>query len=345
MRIFGIQSDGNFVEYGQEPFQAGHTEKTLEDWLASNPESILENKELLIIGRQVATDLGGSIDLLGVDRAGNIVVIELKRDRTPRDTVAQALEYAAFAGRLDADRLETIFRTNKKDTSRNFVERHRLHFELSESDAVMFNKDQHIVIVGQRITPEIKQTALFLNSKGISVTCVEFAFFQTESGDRLMSQEVVVGEESRLLPPPRVVDENTFLATCDDNGRAVFSRLFQWSNGSDMKIVWGTKGFSSSVILGGVRVPVVYGFPPNSLNKQSVYTAFGGAGNLRLKTSVPENVIQGLKDKVVATGLFVLAGQDVKCLIDHRLTDNEVQSILELCESIAAAIREHGLKR
>ena len=86
MRIFGIQSDGNFVEYGQEPFQAGHTEETLHDWLESNPESILEDNELLIIGREVLTDLGGYIDLLGVDSAGNVVVVELKRDQTPRDT-------------------------------------------------------------------------------------------------------------------------------------------------------------------------------------------------------------------------------------------------------------------
>ena len=107
MRIFGIQSDGNFVEYGQEPFQVGHTEETLHDWLESNPEGILEDNELLIIGREVLTDLGGYIDLLGVDSAGNVVVVELKRGQTPRDTVAQALEYSAFAERLSVDQLET----------------------------------------------------------------------------------------------------------------------------------------------------------------------------------------------------------------------------------------------
>lgn len=47
MRIFGIQSDGNFVEYDQEPFQVGHTEETLHDWLEANPEGILENSKLL----------------------------------------------------------------------------------------------------------------------------------------------------------------------------------------------------------------------------------------------------------------------------------------------------------
>ena len=35
-------------------------------------------------------------------------MVELKRDRTPRDVVAQALEYAAFAARLEVDALEGI---------------------------------------------------------------------------------------------------------------------------------------------------------------------------------------------------------------------------------------------
>ena len=198
MRIFGIQSDGNFVEYGQEPFQAGHTEETLHDWLESNPESILEDKDLLIIGREVPTSLGAYIDLLGVDRAGDVVVVELKRAKTPRDTVAQALEYAAFAERLDADQLETIYRSYLNDDSLIFAEHHRQHFELGESDAVAFNKDQRIVsmIICQEISPQIKQTAQFLTSKGVSVTCVEFSFFRTKSGDRLMSQEIVVNGES-----------------------------------------------------------------------------------------------------------------------------------------------------
>ena len=73
------------------------------------------NGPLLIIGRQVPTDLGKSIDLLGVDREGNVVVVELKRDRTPRDVVAQALEYAAFAAKLDAGALEGILGEYRPD--------------------------------------------------------------------------------------------------------------------------------------------------------------------------------------------------------------------------------------
>lgn len=349
MRIFGIQSDGNFVEYGQEPFQAGHTEATLHDWLESNPDGIIEDKELLIIGREVYTDLGGYIDLLGVDSAGNVVVVELKRAKTPRDTIAQALEYVAFAERLDANQLETIFRTYMNDESLNFAENHRQHFNLSESDAVAFNKDQRIVIVCQETAPQIRQTAQFLNSKGVNVTCVEFVFFQAEGGGRLMSQEVVVGEESRR--PVQVssksapaVDEETFLASLDDNGRAVFSRLLKWSKENSMPISWGVKGFSSGVFVDDVRVPVCFAYPPNSVYKQSLYTAFGGAGSIRSKIAMPDEVIGDTKAKAQDTGLFMEAGQDVKCLIDRSLTDDEMNSLLNVCELIATAIKKYGLK-
>ena len=116
MRVFNVGPDNRFTEYERVPFEANHDESVLEEWLESNPDGVLEDGPLLIIGRQVPTDLGKVIDLLGVDREGNVVVVELKRDRTPRDVIAQALEYAAFAAKLDAASLraswESIAPTN-----------------------------------------------------------------------------------------------------------------------------------------------------------------------------------------------------------------------------------------
>ena len=91
---------------------------------------ILEDGPLLIVGRQVPTGLGRSIDLLGIDREGHVVVVELKRDRTPRDVVAQALEYAAFAARLDVDELESIFDEYPRDSPElNLAFSHREYFD------------------------------------------------------------------------------------------------------------------------------------------------------------------------------------------------------------------------
>ena len=142
MRIFSVGSDGGFTEYERSRFEADHKESVLEEWLESNPDTILEDGRILIIGRQVRTDLGGFIDLLGVDREGNVVVVELKRGHTPRDVVAQALEYAAFAARLDVDALEGILRVHERDESLSLADYHRECFGVDQSEAVAFNKDQ-----------------------------------------------------------------------------------------------------------------------------------------------------------------------------------------------------------
>ena len=71
----------------------GRTEPyDLEPWLASNPEII--GADIFLIGRQVMTK-SGPIDLLGVDRSGNTVIIEIKRDELPREALAQAIDYAS----------------------------------------------------------------------------------------------------------------------------------------------------------------------------------------------------------------------------------------------------------
>jgi RecB family endonuclease NucS len=47
------------------------------------------NENWLIIGRQVITSFNKYIDLLAIDGNGSLIVVELKKDRTPRDVVAQ----------------------------------------------------------------------------------------------------------------------------------------------------------------------------------------------------------------------------------------------------------------
>lgn len=67
-------------------------ESELEAWIEQDPA--LLQSGLTIIGRQVHVE-SGYIDLLGIDLNGNWVLIELKRGDVRRETVAQALDYAA----------------------------------------------------------------------------------------------------------------------------------------------------------------------------------------------------------------------------------------------------------
>ena len=82
------------------------SENRLENWIA-NDISLLD-MNLLVIGRQVYTRFGGRIDLLAINQDGDIVVLELKRDKTPREIVAQVLDYATWVKHLSAKEIDEI---------------------------------------------------------------------------------------------------------------------------------------------------------------------------------------------------------------------------------------------
>ena len=76
-------------------------EEKLEGCITSDISII--SPKMLVIGRQVETSYGGFIDVLCMEENGDLVIIELKRDKTPREIAAQVLDYASWVcarGRL-----------------------------------------------------------------------------------------------------------------------------------------------------------------------------------------------------------------------------------------------------
>jgi len=349
MRIFSIDKNGDFEEFSKVPFQVDHEEKILEGWMESNPNGILEDGDILIIGRQVTTNLGTSIDLLGIDREGDIVVIELKRDRTPRDTLAQALEYAAFAEELDINQIELILQHYINADSVNIADYHRNYFELSTDEAVAFNKDQRIVIVGQRITDEVKQTSLFLRKKGIRVTCLEFSFFQADKGKNLISHDLIVGNEPKKIKQVSsgslpIVTKDTFLKSLDQNGKPLFEQILSYAEENSFPIHWGTKGFSMNYDKNGIHVAICYCYPPESVFKQSIYTALFGRGGLLSKLEIDESEIKSVSDDCESSGLFQSAGRELKAVITSQLNQKDTERLIGVFDKIVATIKNHELK-
>jgi hypothetical protein len=349
MRLFGIDAESQFTEYLRTPFQANYEEKTLESWLEGNPDGIVEDGSLLVIGRQVATNLASVIDLLAIDREGDLVVIELKRDRTPRDTLAQALEYASYVERLDWRQLEEILQSYLVEESASLVEYHRDHFELDEDEAVSFNKEQRIVILGQSITEAVRQTAGFLRRKGIRVTCVEFSLFQTDAGVRLLSQDIVVGREpagrTRISTASRrTINQDEFLASLDENGQPVFQRILAHAESRGYPIHWGSRGFSANVDMEGVHVPLCDGYPTSSRYGQCLRTCMARAGSITSKIDLPEGQAESMLADADATGLFQPARGERRCPIDRAFSDDEIETLVEWMEGVAEIIRTYGLR-
>ncbi|MBP0651810.1 hypothetical protein J8J40_32595, partial [Mycobacterium tuberculosis] len=68
--------------------------------IVATPEIL--SRDWMIIGRQCDTGASGRIDLLALAPDGTLILIELKRDKTPREVVAQALDYATWVAALKA---------------------------------------------------------------------------------------------------------------------------------------------------------------------------------------------------------------------------------------------------
>ncbi|GAB3849273.1 endonuclease NucS domain-containing protein [Nesterenkonia populi] len=82
------------------------SEAQLEDFLERDPS--LLGEKLLVIARQLRTPHGKLIDLLALDGDGNLHVLELKRDRTPREVVAQILDYGSWVTELGREKIAEI---------------------------------------------------------------------------------------------------------------------------------------------------------------------------------------------------------------------------------------------
>ena len=133
------------------------SEQRLEDMLAEDPS--MSGTNLLIIGRQVRTGFGGSIDLLALDVEGRVHVLELKRDRTPRDVVAQALDYGSWAKDLSLEDLEQIY-LDFGDGETHLDKAFAAYFGGTLPDVL--NAEQQFTIVASELDPTSDRIIEFL---------------------------------------------------------------------------------------------------------------------------------------------------------------------------------------
>ncbi|MBV8452242.1 MAG: DUF91 domain-containing protein [Deltaproteobacteria bacterium] len=103
VRLWRVEGGDSLRELAQTPLDL---EARLEKWLERDI-SIL-SPDLLVIGRQVKTDFGGLIDLLCLDQTGDVVAVELKRDKTPREITAQILDYGSWVKDLSNEQITAI---------------------------------------------------------------------------------------------------------------------------------------------------------------------------------------------------------------------------------------------
>jgi len=169
----------------------GRTEPyDLEPWLASNPEII--GPDIMIIGRQVPTK-SGLIDLLGIDRSGNTVIIEIKRAELPRETLAQAIDYASDVAEWTVERLSEICADYTRKT---FEEAFSEAFPDADLENLNINSTQRIVLVGFSIEASLERMIEWLSdSYGVNLNAIVLSYVKTKAGEELLTKTSVISEE------------------------------------------------------------------------------------------------------------------------------------------------------
>lgn len=148
------------------------SEKLLEDMIVAQP--LLLSDAWMLIGRQERTGQGGIIDLLAIAPDGSLVLIELKRDRTPRDVVAQALDYASWVEVLQAEDISAIYRRFKPGQSLSDDFKARFGQPLDEET---LNQTHQIVIVAAQLDDSTERIVAYLNKRDIAINVLCFQVF------------------------------------------------------------------------------------------------------------------------------------------------------------------------
>ena len=145
----------------------------LQEWLAFRPDALGE--ELLIIQKEFAgfTGTRERLDLLALDKNGNLVVIENKLDDSGRDVVWQALKYASYCANLSKSQVVEIFQKHLKKHDEDAESKICEFLNADDINEVKINtgNSQRLVFVAANFPKEVTNTALWLLGQGISIQC------------------------------------------------------------------------------------------------------------------------------------------------------------------------------
>ena len=166
-------------------------EARLQSWVRRDPSVLAD--DLLVIGQEVPTDVGGFIDLLALDAEGTLVVVELKRGQTPREVAAQALDYGAWAHRASGEEIKALA---TQLLGRSLDDAFREQFGTNLPDHL--GESHRMLIVATRTDGRTERIVSYLSEVyNVDINVLSFSFFQTADGREILGR-------THLLEPDQV---------------------------------------------------------------------------------------------------------------------------------------------
>ncbi|WP_431130119.1 DUF4268 domain-containing protein [Flagellimonas flava] len=178
--MFLINKDRNQIEkISEKTFrELGFREReNLQEWLAGNPNALGE--ELLVIQKEFSgfSDTNERLDLLALDKQGNLVIIENKLDDSGRDVTWQCLKYASYCSSLKKSQIIKIYQEflTKTNSSLKAEDSISDFLEGLEIEEISLNSGltQRLMLVSGSFRKEVTSTVIWLLNYGIRLQCFQ----------------------------------------------------------------------------------------------------------------------------------------------------------------------------
>jgi hypothetical protein len=123
----------------------------------------------------------------------NLTVIELKRDRTPREVVAQVLDYASWVQKLSHEEIKTIY--SDKNEGRALEEGFAEAFDSNLPEDL--NESHQLVIVAAALDPATERIIGYLSDNyGVPLNAIFFQYFKEGDAEYLTRTWLIDPQEA-----------------------------------------------------------------------------------------------------------------------------------------------------
>lgn len=320
----------------------------LQEWIANNSEILGE--KLLIIQKEFSgfDDTNERLDLLALDQTGDLVIIENKLDDSGKDVTWQALKYVSYCAKLTTSEILEIFQGYLLSYGSNDLAEVKIRefFDAATLDEIALNQgDQRIILVAANFRKEVTSTVMWLLEHDVKIRCMKVTPYLFNDNVLLDVEQIIpikevesymIGlakkkqdvEERKKINAQKITQE-MFLDQLTTRGKLIFSELFNFASENDLFCRWGTKGFSLNMELNEKSsfLGLCFGYPPNSVYKQSIYTGFE---EINRKVENKDEVMNNYKEGVIKISHFEKAGYNYKWMITEDSTSSQMNEFKTL---------------
>lgn len=175
----------------------------IQEWVRQTPEVLGE--DLLVVSMEFDRfkQSADRLDLLALDRRGNLVVVELKRDGLASYADLQAVRYAAMVSAMTVERLLPYFvyyqqkflgkATANTDSAREDIQ----NFITDNESFEQLSNRPRIILCSENFSTELTTSVLWLNQVGLDISCVRIVPYRVADNIVVVPTKIIPLQEAK----------------------------------------------------------------------------------------------------------------------------------------------------